>query len=369
MATATAPVLKKLPGVLAFQRGFLITDAEFFNEINGDYEAYPVNVVRHGIRGTQNVNKEGSKEGLGDTVVSSDSNLRPVSNVQQTDSAKLDSQADALIARFSLRFLDLEWALCACAPSKVDTDEEVAALRTSIKQFIEQAKHSSGLDEVASRLARNIANGRWLGRNRLLANKITVTVNDPHGEIACFESLQITLKSFCDYSDAEKAVAQIIANGLKGQEDAALTVVARVEFGVHGAIEVFPSQNYIAKPKNDKRLKGFARSLYRLGQPEQSKPEEGPRIMGRAAIRDQKISNALRTIDTWYPGFSEHGRPIPVEPNGANLDTQCFFRPKEKNGVSAFNLMLRLNQIDPSSENGMFLIACLIRGGVYSEGA
>lgn len=369
MATATtAPVFKKLPGVLAFQRGLVISDAELFNEIDGEYEAYPVFVVRHGIRGTQNVNKEGAKEGLGDTVTSGDTSLRPVSNVQQTDSAKLDRRADALIARFAIRFLDLKGALFACAPGKKDTDDEVAALRDSVEQFIERAKRGVGLDEVACRIARNIANARWLWRNRLIASQITVMVSNPHGEIARFESLQIPLNEFGGYSAAEKAIAQVIADGLRGREVAALTVVARMEVGVRGTIEIFPSQNYIEKPKGDKRLKGFARSLYRLGQPEQSKPEDGPRIMGRAAIRDQKISNALRTIDTWYPDFAEHGRPIPVEPNGANLDAQCFFRPKEKNGVSAFNLMPRLNEIDPSSEIGMFLTACLIRGGVYSEG-
>lgn len=372
MATVTAAtVFKKLPGVLAFQRGLVISDAELFNEIDGEYETHPVFVVRHGIRGTQNVNKEGAKEGLGDTVTSGDSDLRPVSNIQQTDSAKIDRRADALIVRFSIRFLDLKGSLFACAPGQKDTDNEVAALRISVEQFIERAKSSSGLNEVASRIARNIANARWLWRNRLIASTITVTVTAQQKEVFSFDALQIPLNQFDNYSDLERAVAQVIAAGLRGHDVAALTVAARVEFGVRGAIEVFPSQNYIEKPKDDKgdkRLKGFARSLYRLGQPEQFKPEDGPRIMGRAAIRDQKISNALRTIDTWYPGFDERGLPIPVEPNGANLDAQCFFRPKQKDGVSAFNLMTRLNEIDPASAIGMFLIACLIRGGVYSEG-
>lgn len=87
--------------------------------------------------------------------------------------------------------------------------------------------------------------------------------------------------------------------------------------------------------------------------------------MGRAAICDQKVSNVLRTIDTWYPEFEKFGRPIPVEPNGANLDAQYFFR--EQKGSSAFDRIRRLNQIDPATPEGMSLTACLIRGGVYSE--
>lgn len=365
MATATtAKVFKKLPGVLAFQRGLVMSDAELFNEINGEYEANPVFVVRHGIRGTQNVNQEGS----GDTATSGDSKQRKVSNVQQTDSAKLDGQADALIARFAIRFLDLHGALFACAPAKNDgkketqksLDEEIAALRDSLDRFIERAKGTTGLDEVACRLARNIANGRWLWRNRLIAEAITVTVSVEQKEVAAFNAFDIPLNQFEGYSDSEQAVARVIAAGLRGNEVAALTVVARVEFGFRGAIEIFPSQNYIKE-----KPKGFARSLYRLGEPERVKSEDGPRIMGRAAIRDQKVANALRTIDTWYPGFAEHGRPIPVEPNGANLDMQRFFR--DQKGTSAFDLVRRLNEVDPDADEGKFLIACLIRGGVYSE--
>ena len=59
------------------------------------------------------------------------------------------------------------------------------------------------------------------------------------------------------------------------------------------------------------------------------------RTMGHAALRDQKIGNALRTIDTWYPRYTEHGRPLPVEPNGASLEAQEFFR-----GVKPQNLRL-----------------------------
>jgi CRISPR-associated protein Csy3 len=86
--------------------------------------------------------------------------------------------------------------------------------------------------------------------------------------------------------------------------------------------------------------------------------------MGQAALRDQKVGNALRTIDIWYPSFGERGVPIPVEPNGANLDAQEFFRDKKTSG---FDLMRRVGEIAPiDSPEGNFLLACIIRGGVYS---
>ena len=55
-----AKKMNKLPGVLSFQRCLLVTDGLFYNELdNGNLS--PLWVIRHGIRGTQNINKA-SKE-------------------------------------------------------------------------------------------------------------------------------------------------------------------------------------------------------------------------------------------------------------------------------------------------------------------
>ena len=86
--------------------------------------------------------------------------------------------------------------------------------------------------------------------------------------------------------------------------------------------------------------------------------------MGQAALREQKIGNALRTIDTWYPAYEERLVPISVEPNGANLDMKEFFR--KKGDASGFKLMQRVGELDPETPEGLFLLACLIRGGVFS---
>lgn len=363
----TAPVFKKLPGVLSFQRGIVISDALFYNEIAGHYEQHPLPVIRHGIRGTQNINKGGEGE-AGATAATA--KRQEVSNIQTTDTAKLSPEADALIIRFSLRFLDFQHALFACAPGAKDSDEDVAALRASIKGFIDRAKATDGIVEIGRRYARNIANGRWLWRNRLAARKITVTVSRDAEKLADFDALAIPLNRFEDYSDGEQKVAEVIAEGLRGDSNATLNIVARLEFGTRGAFEVFASQNYIDWGGN--KPSGFARSLYAVGEHQEWEKSTGMRHMGQAALRDQKVSNALRTIDTWYSEYETFGRPIPVEPNGANLEAQAFFRPvnkKDKNGKksSAFDLVKRLNELDPLDPEGLFVTASLIRGGVFSE--
>ena len=347
---------KKLPGVLAFQRGVVISDALFFNVCEDGQT--PVMVVRHGIRGTQNVNKSGDAE----KSTAAAAKRAEVSNIQTTDTAKLDANAQALAVRFSLRFLDLDNVLFACAPSSTDADDLVRQYRDSVASFIERAKTSDGLNEVAARFARNIANGRWLWRNRTIARQITVRVSVAGKALASFDALATPLNHFNDISADERKVAAYIADGLRGDDDAGLDIEAQLDFGVRGALEVFPSQNYV-----EDKPRGFARPLYCLGAPERIHSRNGmefesTRTMGHAALRDQKIGNALRTIDTWYPRYAEHGRPLPVEPNGASLEAQEFFRDRK---TSAFEFARCLNTLDPASPEGMFMIASLIRGGVF----
>ncbi len=350
-------IFKKLPGVLSFQRGIVVTDALFYDEIGG--ELIPVSVLRHGIRGTQNINKKGNAE----TSTSADAVREEVSNIQTTDTAKTAPNASAVIVKFSLRFLDLKNALFACAPSKGDDESLVKDLRQSVVFFIERAKGSHGVDEISLRYARNILNGRWLWRNRLIAQKIMIGVSVDGKSVGEADALSIPLNTFGNYSEVEKMAAKHIADGLRGRDDAALEVTARIDLGMQGAMEVFCSQNYL-----EDKPRGFARSLYCLSRIDSKKTDanDAIRVMGHAALRDQKISNALRTFDTWYPEYEIFRNPIPVEPNGASLDAQRFFRKGKL--ASAFDLAKRLNTLDPATPDGMFMTASLIRGGVFSDG-
>lgn len=334
---------EKLPGVMSLKRTVVITDGVMSSVLN-DGSTKLVDVVRHGIRGTQNVVKDKKEEAD-----------RNVSNVQETDTAKLDADAVAMRVEFEMRFLPIISAIDACSDKSA---EIVASYKKSIESFVAKAANSKGLKEVAARYARNIANGRWLWRNRTAAESINITVFVDNEELV-FDALSIPLNDFSAYSESEQKLAAHIARGMSGQQATSIKVGSEVDFGVKGAVEVFPSQNYI-----DGKPKGFARSLYKYGTPDKISKIDNNRV-GYAAIRDQKIGNALRTFDTWYPKYGETGIPIAIEPNGANLDAQDFFR---KNATSAFKLFLQLSEIDPNTDEGMFCIASLIRGGVYSGG-
>jgi len=168
-------------------------------------------------------------------------------------------------------------------------------------------------------------------------------------------------KIFGNYSIEEMAVANEILRQMKGESMSGLIIEANLRFNISGSFDVYPSQNYIEKKRGDKE--GVTKSLYKLHYSEEN-GNTGLDIVGRAAIRDQKIFNAIRTIDTWYPAYSEVGLPIAVEPLGASLSLQEFFRPGKH---SSFEIARRLAILDPNSDDGMFMIAAIERGGVYGE--
>jgi CRISPR-associated protein Csy3 len=127
-------------------------------------------------------------------------------------------------------------------------------------------------------------------------------------------------------------------------------------------VEVYPSQVYDGVPRESKSIKDPSRVLY---MHKHADADRSIGELGQAAIRDAKINNALRTFDTWYPDFEEVGQPMPIEPEGASIDMQVFFRKQGKDGKSAFNLIRNIETLDPMSDDGLFMAAALIRAGVY----
>ncbi len=342
---------KEIPEVLSIQRGTIVTDGIMSSIIQGANGEYlePVRVIRHGIRGI--TAKEKAKD---------------VYNIQITESAKTSHKAIGLHVGFSYRAIDAQKLLFSCS------DKDYAnAFTGMINRVFFNAEHSEELTEVCRRYARNILNGRWLWRNRVLGK---VTVEARHGD-RVFSGEGSSLIGFDCYTDAEKALADIIINQLRGNDDTAIEVSGRVMFGFTGEVEVFPSQNMV-----NNKPSGFARSLYKVDPISRrdllsiiSKRGDAGDFagdiidMGIAALRDQKIGNAIRTIDTWYPGYEEVGCPIPVEPNGASIEHNWFYRESHwKNILSKTTI----ENVSPGSQFNpeiAYLIALVIRGGVYGK--
>ncbi|MCK9188999.1 type I-F CRISPR-associated protein Csy3 [Acidithiobacillus sp.] len=359
--------LKNLPSVLAFRRGVVITDAPLeYGNTRGD--VVPVPVIHHGTMGTQNVNEKKAKaSGNAGTDTVSDAE-RDVRNLQVIESAKTGPDMMDLQIGFEIKALPLGGALHACANSKKENLEDAEKMRAMLDDFILRAKNSEGLAEVSRRIARNVCNGRWLWRNRLIASGIRVEVSAGDQQWEVPDALQVSLRDFNHYSDIEKSIGEVLASGFRGNaKKVALRVRAILDLGVTGSVEVFCSQNYEPDTGRSSGKGELSRSLYKLAMSTRQQDRDGVRIVGQAAFRDAKIWNALRTMDNWYPGHSDTDMPIPIEPQGASLSMMQFLRAKENKKFSAFELFKRLNQIDPDSAEGMYCIASLMRGGVFGD--
>ncbi len=110
----------------------------------------------------------------------------------------------------------------------------------------------------------------------------------------------------------------------------------------------FPSQELIL----DKGSKGKkSKTLYAVN--------------GIAGMHSQKLGNALRTIDTWYPAA---GSPIAVEPYGSVTTLGTAYRqPKEKSDFYTLLDDWMLKDQAPDMENRHFVMAMFIRGGVFGS--
>lgn len=266
-------------------------------------------------------------------------------NLQTVDVATLPSDADTLKVQFTLRVLAGTGHPSACND---------AAYRQKLLATVGAYVQQPGFAELARRYAANLANGRFLWRNRIGAEQVEVTVakiND--GKAAAswtFNALKHDMNALsAPEADQTKvqALAEVIATGLNGTSHVLLQVTAFVRIGA--GQEVFPSQELILDKGSSKKSK----TLYDVN--------------GTAAIHSQKIGNAVRTIDTWYPEAAENG-PIAVEPYGS-VTTQGWAYRQPKAKVDFYNLLDNwiIKGQAPEPDQQHFVIATLIRGGVFGE--
>lgn len=265
-------------------------------------------------------------------------------NLQTVDVAALPANVDTLKVQFTLRVLG-----GAGTPSACNSAAYQAKLLGTVQGYVQQ----SGFSELARRYAANLANGRFLWRNRVGAESLEVIVEQLRGGQAVntwtFDALSINMRTLVDVAQAKgfDELGKAIDKGLSGTAHVLLRVTAFVRQGA--GQEVFPSQELILDKDSAKKSK----TLYD--------------VSGVAAIHSQKIGNAIRTIDTWYEGAAELG-PIAVEPYGSvTTQGKAYRQPKQKmDFYTLLDSWLLKNQVPPV-EQQHFVMAVLIRGGVFGD--
>jgi CRISPR-associated protein Csy3 len=85
-------------------------------------------------------------------------------------------------------------------------------------------------------------------------------------------------------------------------------------------------------------------------------------LNGCAAIHNVKIGNALRTIDNWYANAEF---PIAAEPYGSVTQIGHAFRKTKKEGDLYSLLLDWLNGAEIADGNKNYVVANLVRGGLF----
>jgi len=346
------------PTVLAFERKLDPSDATLYagnwDDLDNASGWDAVSIRTKSVRGT--IYNRRKTTGQDPTKLDADI-TKP--NLQTVDVATLPTDKDTLRVQFTLRVL-----AGVDTPSACNNANYKAELKQMVQGYIEETKFT----ELANRYAANLANGRFLWRNRIGAESVRVKVEllkDGDEEKSWsfeFDSLKFDLRKLEIIDEDVCKLGTVIADGLIGKLDN-LTgkprhVLLRVTaFARQGAgQEVFPSQELILKEDKNKA------------------PDEGKKsktlyhVNGVAAIHSQKIGNALRTIDNWYKDTSDDLGPIAVEIFGAVTSLNKAYRRPEQKKEDFYTLLNKwLSKGQLSDDEQHFVMAVLIRGGVFSD--
>ncbi|PHI30299.1 type I-F CRISPR-associated protein Csy3 [Budvicia aquatica] len=325
----------KTASVLAFERNFDVSDAVFY-QTNWDNRTAPVKIKNSekSVRGTIS---NRLKNAIAADPTKLDAEIEKA-NLQTVDVAALNQDNDTLLVKWSLKVLPFTGKPCVC-----NNAEYQSQLEATLQSYIDKV----GFDELAKRYATNIANARFLWRNRMGAEHIDVVVKVEGQSDLVFDAKTYSLVDF-KQSDAQlEQLAQLIKQGLAGERFVLLHIEAFARVGK--GQEVYPSQELILDQGSSKGKK--SKTLYAIDD--------------ASAMHSQKISNALRTIDTWYPDAQF---PIAVEPYGAVTSMGTAFRqPKVKTDFYSLFDSWVLKGEAPALEQQHYVAAILIRGGVFGE--
>lgn len=329
---------KAVASVLAFEKKLVPSDGYFYGTSwDNRAEQTALKLIEKSVRGTiSNRLKAADADPLKlDAKVEN-------ANLQKVDACSVGESQDTLKVSFSLKVLGGVEKPSACNNETFFKSYEAVA-----KDYIQQY----GFTELAKRYALNIANGRFLWRNRVGAEKVEVVVTANDQPSITFNAFDYSLHDFDTVDSKVQALADQIAAALKGELPYLLLKVEAYAL-VGKAQEVYPSEELVLdKGKGDK-----SKILYQVNDV--------------AAMHSQKVGNALRTIDTWYPEFEDKQMAIAIEPYGAVTNLGKAYRtPKEKKDFFTLFDKYALGEKLENAEQEHYVMAVLVRGGVFGQSA
>jgi len=320
------------PTVLAFEKKIVPSDAYMYGTTWENKEDWiALKMAEKTVRATKSAKGEAKPE---------------ETNIQTVDHCSLSLEQDTLKLSFTLKILsNLE------KPSACNSPEFHGYYTNLVANY----KEKHGFKELAKRYATNIANARFLWRNRVGAENINVEVkalSNESEQVWSFIQEDMNIRQFDVENEKINSLANEIAKAFMGEID-----YLRLEINTFALIgnaqDVYPSEEFVQGAEKSKEG-GKSKILYVAD--------------GIAAMHSQKIGNALRTIDTWYPVYEDKNMPIAIEPFGSVTNLNDAYRRKSGKESKDFYTLFEqyVNNGSLNDENDEhYVMAVLIRGGVF----
>ena len=333
-----AKAKNKIASVLAFEKKLVPSDGYMYGTTWKNKESVtPLKLVEKSVRGT-------ISNRLKDAVKKDPLKLNAEvekANLQTVDSCALGEEQDTLKLHFTLKVLG-----GIKEPSACNNATFLETYKEAIGRYIEQEKFS----ELGRGYALNLANARFLWRNRVGAEQIEVQVTDLKSKLVwTFNAKEFDIRSMDSTHKDVVELGEKIAQALSSDDDfLMLDVVCYSQIGK--TQEVYPSEELVLDKGQGKKSK----MLYSVDN--------------IASMHSQKLGNALRSIDTWYSEYANENRPIAIEPYGAVTNLGRAFRsPKEKQDFFTLFDKFATGEKLESKEEEHYVMAVLVRGGVFGE--
>jgi CRISPR-associated protein Csy3 len=332
----------KTASVLAFEKKLVVSDGYLFGTVWDvrHQNKTPLQINEKSVRGTisnrlgKDLNEDPAKL---DAAVESP-------NLQIVDSCSLGVEQDTLCMQFTLKILGNVGIPSACNDTEFQRN-----LLDAAKSYGEEY----GFKELGLRYAISLASGRFFWRNRVGSDALEIIVRDSSTNTHwIFDGYAYPIRDFDCNDQRVQDLGDRIASVLSSSEGyLLLEIESYAKLGK--SQEVYPSEELILGRSKNQQEK--SKVLYQVN--------------GQAAMHSQKIGNALRTIDTWYPEVSENDiGPIAVEPYGAVTTMGKAFRnPTTKKDFYTLFEKFALGEKLHSPEDEHYVMAILVRGGVFGE--
>ena len=265
-------------------------------------------------------------------------------NIQREDSCSLGIGQDTLIVKYTVKFIPNFLRPECCS----DLD-----FLSQLMNIVDSFRKNDGCKELAKRYATNILNRRTLWRNSI-ADEIEVEIGtNISKEKIISNAYDLNRRDFNKNSPALDTLTKMLSDffiGKNGSQYLMLDVNIYAKIGCGQT--VYPSQEFVGGKGKDKDSK--SKVLYSVNDV--------------AALHSQKIGNAIRTIDTWYPECDELDiGPISVESYGSMTTISKAFRDPEskKDFFTLFDKFALGQKIE--TEDELYVMAMLIRGGLFGK--